>query len=144
MFFSWLIRYGHVAAATLWVGGYALLAFVIIPLIGKGASEVLTRLAVTTLRVLTYTGTLTMGFGLILITRTRGFPHLFGSAWGSLIITGFVIALMLLGLGDGALRPAILAIPGTGDNTRARRFAIIGFVLVVLAVGVMTAAPLVV
>src|SRR5690348_8639096 len=105
MFVSWLIRYGHVLGAAIWVGGYALLAFVIIPLIGKGANEILVRLVITTIRFLTYTGTLTMGFGLVLITRTRGFANLFGSAWGSLIITGFVIAIVLLGIGDGALRP---------------------------------------
>ena len=89
------------------VGGYALLAYCIVPLIGKGASEILVRVAITTVRVLTYTGTLTMGFGLVLITRTNGFANLFGTVWGSLIITGFVITIVLLGIGDGALRPAM-------------------------------------
>ena len=141
-FVSWLIRYGHVLGAAIWVGGYALLVFVIIPLLGKGANEILVRLAITTVRVLTYTGTLTMGFGIVLITRTRGFSNLFGSAWGALIITGFVIALALLGIGDGALRPAILRISKAGDAP-ARRWAIAGFVLTVLAVGVMTGATFV-
>lgn len=139
---SWLVRYGHVLAATMWVGGYALLAFFIVPQIEKGESEALIRLAITIVRVLTYTGTLTMGFGLVLITRTNGFANLFGSAWGGLIITGFVIAIVLLGIGDGALRPAILRIKKTGDGP-ARRWAIIGFVLTVLAVGVMTGATFV-
>lgn len=142
MFISWLIRYGHVLGAAIWVGGYALLAFVIAPLLGNGANEILVRLAVTTVRVLTYTGTLTMGFGIVLITRTNGFANLFGSAWGSLIITGFVIAMALLGIGDGALRPAILRSSKIG-NASARRWAIIGFVLTVLAVGVMTGATFV-
>ncbi len=83
-----------------------------------------------------------MGFGIVLITRTNGFAHLFGSAWGSLIITGFVIAIALLGIGDGALRPAILRISKTG-NAPARNFAIAGFALSVLAVGVMTGATFV-
>jgi uncharacterized membrane protein len=81
MFISWLIRYGHILGAAMWVGGYALLAFFIIPLLEKGLNETLMRLAITTVRVLTYTGTLTMGFGLVLITRTNGFANLFGSAW---------------------------------------------------------------
>ena len=141
---SWLIRYGHVLCAAMWIGGYALLAFLIIPLIGKekGESELLVRLAISTVRFLTYVGTLTMGFGIVLITRTNGFADLFRSTWGSFIITGFVIAIVLLGIGDGALRPAILRIKKTGD-TSARRWAIIGFILTVLAVGVMTGATFV-
>ena len=142
LFVSWLIRYGHVLGAAIWVGGYALLAFVIVPLIKKGESEALVQLAITTVRLLTYTGTLTMGFGIVLITRTRGFANLFGSAWGGLIITAFVIAIVLLGIGDGVLRPAILRIKSRGD-ARARRWAIIGFVLTVFAVGVMTGATFV-
>ena len=139
---SWLIRYGHVLGAALWVGGYALLAFFIIPLLGNEPNEILLRLALTTIRVLTYTGTLTMGFGFVLITRTNGFAHLFGSAWGSLIIAGIVIAFALLGIGDGALRPAIRSIRKTG-NVRVRRWAIAGFILTVLAVGMMTGATFV-
>jgi hypothetical protein len=83
-----------------------------------------------------------MGFGLVLITRTNGFANLFGSAWESFIITGIVIAMVFLGIGDGALRPAILRISKMGDAP-ARRWAIIGFVLTVLAVGVMTGATFV-
>lgn len=139
---SWLIRYGHILGATLWVGGYALLAFFIIPLLGKEPNETLIRLALTTIRVLTYTGTLMMGFGLVLITRTNGFARLFGSAWGSLIIAGFVIAITLLGIGDGALRPAIRSISKMGD-VPARRWALAGFILSVLAVGAMTGATFV-
>ncbi|MGI9059714.1 MAG: hypothetical protein ACR2H5_14160 [Ktedonobacteraceae bacterium] len=142
IFISWLIRYGHILGAAIWVGGYALLAFFIIPLLGKGPNETLIRLAITTVRVLTYAGTFTMGFGLVLITRTNGFANLFGSAWGGLIITGFVITIVLLGIGDGALRPAILRSSKTG-NAPARRWAIAGFVLTVLAVGVMTGATFV-
>jgi hypothetical protein len=57
-------------------------------------------------------------------------------------IAGFVIAIVLLGIGDGALRPAILRIRKTGDAS-ARCWAIAGFVLTVLAVGVMTGATFV-
>ncbi|GHO97877.1 hypothetical protein KSF_079250 [Reticulibacter mediterranei] len=137
---SWLIRYGHVLAATAWVGGYVLLAFFIIPCIQKGEkNEALVNLTVVIVRILTYTGTLTMGFGLVLITRTRGFANLFTGAWGAFIITGFVIALVLLGIGDGMLRPALLKIEQVG-NGPARRWATIGAALTVLAVGIMTGA----
>jgi putative copper export protein len=136
---TWIIRYGHVLGATVWVGGYALLAFLIIPILGKGASETLIQLAVNAVRFLTYAGTLTIAFGIVLITRTNGFGHLFGSAWGMLIITAFVLAIILLGIGDGALRPAIRNAK-THGNARARFWATIGFILTVLAIGVMTGA----
>ena len=79
---SWIIRYGHVLGAATWVGGYALLAFLIVPMLGKGASETLVRLAIVAVRFLTYAGTLTIAFGVILITRTNCFGQLLGSAWG--------------------------------------------------------------
>lgn len=136
---SWLIRYGHVLGATMWVGGYALMAFFIIPLIEQGDREKLIPFAINIVRFLTYTGTLTMGFGIVLITRTNGFGDLFGSAWGACIITAFLIAVALPGIGDGALRPAIRRMKTEG-GAAARRWAIIGFALTVLAVGVMTGA----
>ncbi len=136
---AWIIRYGHVLGAATWVGGYALLAFLIVPLLGKDASETLVSLAIAAVRFLTYAGTLTIAFGLVLITRTNGFDHLIGSAWGSLIIVGIVIAVALLGIGDGALRPAIRKSTVIG-NASARRWAIIGFILTVLAIGIMTGA----
>ncbi len=136
---AWIIRYGHVLSAAVWVGGYTLLAFLVVPLLGKGASETLVQLSITAVRFLTYAGTLTIAFGLVLITRTNGFDHLFGSAWGSLVLVAIVIAIILLGIGDGALRPAIRKSAVIG-NARARRWAIIGFLLTVVAVGVMTGA----
>ncbi len=136
---AWIIRYGHVLGAAVWVGGYALLAFLVVPLLGREASETLVRLASSAVRFLTYAGTLTIAFGLVLITRTRGFDRLFGTTWGSLVLVAIVIAIVLLGIGDGALRPAIRKSPTTG-NARARRWATIGFLLTVVAVGVMTGA----
>lgn len=140
---SWLVRYGHVLGAALWVGGYAVLAFFIIPLINKLQDEALIRRAIAIERGLTYAGTFTMIFGIILITRTRGFGNLFGSIWGTLIITAFVIAFVLLGVGDSGLRPALKRIKEKGI-VPARRWAIIGFILSVLAVGVMTGATYVI
>jgi len=50
-----------------------------------------------------------------------------------------VIALVLLGIGDGALRPALRKIEQVG-NGPARRWATIGAALTVLAVGIMVCA----
>jgi hypothetical protein len=138
---TWLIRYGHVLAGALWLGGYVLLALIILPLLAKHRTEVLENLAITTVRVMTYAGTATIAFGLVLITRTRGFQNVtaFGE-WGMIIVSCIVIAVALLGLGDGALRPAILKLTQTGNSKPAQRFALIGFILSVISMGLMTRA----
>lgn len=144
MFFviiTWLIRYGHVLGGGLWVGGYALLAVVIIPFMEKQGNNNLVPMAIKSIRWLTYTGTATIVFGLLLITRTRGFAALIGgSEWGGIVITCIVIAVALLGLSDGALRPALRHLAETGDGRRARRLAWLGFILTVIAIGLMTRA----
>ena len=118
----WLVRYGHVLAGALWVGGYALLALVIVPLLagGNAANELLQRLAATVVRVLTYAGVATIFFGIVLITRTRGFANLFSGEWGAIVIACFVIAIALLGIGDSGLRPALRSLAATGDGRAAR------------------------
>lgn len=141
---TWLIRYGHVLSATCWVGGYALLALVIIPVLKKGPNKLLTQMAITVVRVLTYTGTLTIGFGLVLVMYTRGYANLLHSKWGMLVLGGIVIAVVLLGIGDGALRPAIKRLPTSGDARKALLWAGVGFALTVIAIGLMTAAVYVV
>ncbi len=138
VFLTWLIRWGHVVFAAAWVGGYAMLALAILPRIEKGASESLVSLSIATVRLLTYTGTLTLTFGIVLITRTRSFSNIFGTTWGTLVLIAFVIAIVLLGIGDGALRPAILRRARTGEAP-ARTWAIVGLILTVIAVAVMTA-----
>jgi hypothetical protein len=138
---TWLVHYGHVVGAGLWLGGYALLALVIIPLMARETNKILLPMAMTTVRVLTYAGVATILFGLILITRTRGFGAMvnFGE-WGGIIVSCIVIAVALMGIGDGALRPALRRLAETGDSRPARRFAWIGFILTILAIGLMTRA----
>ncbi|MDP9373266.1 MAG: hypothetical protein M3Q65_12600 [Chloroflexota bacterium] len=137
---TWLIRYGHVLGGATWVGGYALLALVIVPLLEREPSAALGRLAIAAVRVLTYAGTLTIGFGLALITRTRGFANLLGGEWGALVLASAATAVALLGIGDGALRPALRRLTAGGDAAGARRWAIVGLALTVLAIGMMTRA----
>lgn len=138
---TWLIRFGHVLGGGLWVGGYALLALVIIPLLKKEPNSILLPVATLTVRLLTYAGVATIIFGLILITQTRGFAALSsGGEWGGIVVACIVIALALLGIGDGALRPALRHLAETGDSRRARRLAWTGFILTILAIGFMTRA----
>lgn len=138
---TWLVRYGHVAAGALWLGGYLVLAFLLVPALAKRDEEgVLERLTLTTVRVLSYTGTATIFFGLLLVPRTRGYESLLGGEWGGIMVSCIVIAVALLGLGDSALRPALRRLKETRDVRPARRLALLGFALSVLAVGLMTRA----
>ena len=136
---TWLVRYAHVVGGALWLGGYAVLTFLLIPALAKGEQR-LESLAETTVRILTYSGTLTIIFGLFLVTRTRGFERVSQGEWGAIIVACFVLAIALLGLGDGALRPALRRIKETNDVRPARRYALLGFALTLLAVGLMTHA----
>ncbi len=137
---SWLVRYGHVLGAAVWTGGYAALALVIVPLMEKGANEAIGRLAVATVRVGTYAGTLVIGFGVVLIARTNGYDHLLGTAWGALVLASAATAVVLFGIGDGALRPALVRLAAGGDGRAARRWSLVGLALTVLAIGMMTGA----
>jgi hypothetical protein len=137
---TWLIRYGHVLGGAVWLGGYALLALVIIPVMRRGTNAALDQIALTAVRVLTYAGMLTMFFGFVLITRTRGTASMFTGEWGLLIGISVVLAVALLGVGDGALRPALRHLSATGDGAAAQRYAVVGLALTVLAIGVMTRA----
>lgn len=60
------------------------------------------------------------------------------------MLGAIVIAVALLGIGDGALRPAIKRLPTGGDARKALLWARAGFALTVIAVGLMTAAVYVV
>lgn len=137
---TWLIRYGHVLGGAFWVGGYALLALVVIPLMRKSASEALLQVTLAAIRALTYAGTVTIFFGVVLITRSRGTAALLRGEWGALIIASLVIAVVLLGIGDGALRPAVRRMAVGDDGRAAQRYALIGLALTVLAIGLMTRA----
>lgn len=138
---TWLIRYGHVLGGGVWLGGYALLAIVLIPFLAKERNSTLLQLTTAAVRVVSFSGTATILFGLLLITRTRGFATITsGGEWGGIIISCIIIAVALMGIGDGALRPALRQLVETGDSRKARRFAWIGFILSILAIGLMTRA----
>lgn len=137
---TWLIRYGHVVGGALWLGGYLILTFLLIPVLAKGSTSQLAQLTETLVRVLTYSGMATIFFGLVLVTRTRGFDNLPQGEWGKIIIACIVIAVALLGIGDGLLRPALRRIKETKNVRPALRFSLLGFVLTAVAVLLMTRA----
>ena len=137
---TWLVRYGHLLTGAVWCGGYACLALVLVPVLERERHPALDRLALTVTRLLTYAGTLTLVFGLLLVARTRGFESLFGGEWGGIVCASFLTAIVLLGIGDGALRPALRRVAAGGEGRPARRWAITGFALTALAIAMMTRA----
>lgn len=138
---TWLIRYGHVLAAAIWVGGYAALTLILIPRLAKAPNETLLGITIATMRLLSYTGTATIVFGLVLVTRTRGYATILrGGEWGGIVIACLIIAVALLGMGDSALRPALIQLAAGTGGQRAQRLAWFGFILTILAIGLMTRA----
>lgn len=138
---AWLARYGHVAAAALWFSSYAGLVLVLMPLVRRAPTVEVLRTTLTAVRVGTYAGTATIIFGVLLVTRTRGFASLTpGGEWGLIILMCIVLAVLLLGIGDGALRPALRRVAAGGSPKAAERWIGVGFVIVILAIGLMTRA----
>ena len=141
MVVTWLVRYGHVLSGAIWVGGFALLAMILIPALQRQATELLVGLTIAVVRLLSYAGSATILFGLLLITRTRSFTTVFsGGEWGGIIVSCFVIALALLGISDGLVRPALKQAAKAGALRRAQRWAWVMLMLSILAIGLMTRA----
>src|SRR4051812_19943766 len=104
---AWLVRSIHVLGAAFWLGGYAIVLVVIVPHLARERAESIRQLAIGAVRVLSISGTITILAGLVLIWRTRGYGFLFAGEWGGIVITCFVLAFALMGIGDSGLRPAI-------------------------------------
>ena len=142
---TWLVRYAHVMGAAFWVGGYLVMAFVIVPRLAHDPSESLKRAALLATRVLSYSGALTIVAGLVLIARTRGYGQLLAGEWGGIVISSAILGLAMMAIGDGALRPALRRIepgaPGWEKHAAAaRRWAIVALIAGILAIGFMTRA----
>ncbi|HYI14837.1 MAG TPA: hypothetical protein VEX37_05575 [Thermomicrobiales bacterium] len=137
---TWLVRYGHVAFAAAWLGGYLGLALWVVPLLERERNAALGQIAIGAARVISAVGTITILFGALLIWRTRGYGNLFDGEWGMIVISSIVVAIALMGISDGALRPALRRLIDTGDGSGARRWTFVGLGLTVLAIGLMTRA----
>jgi lysylphosphatidylglycerol synthetase-like protein (DUF2156 family) len=137
---TWALRWGHVLGGALWLGGYAFIFLGLLPLMRHKHTPQFAELGHTVTRTMTYSGMATIFFGLMLVTRTRGFASIGRGEWGWIIVVCIVIAIALLGIGDGMLRPALRRYVADGTVDRVRSGALIGFVLSVLAIGLMTRA----
>ena len=52
--------------------------------------------------------------------HARGYGNLLRGEWGMLIGLSFLVAVALLGIGDGALRPALRRLASGGDGRAVR------------------------
>lgn len=140
---TWLVRFLHVLGAAFWVGGYAVMALVIVPLLRDGAHEPVRRAALTTTRVLSFSGALTILTGALLVARSRGYDFVLrGGEWGGIVIIAAVLAVALMAIGDAGLRPALRRLdPGAAGSTAvAQRWAVAGLVVGLAALAMMTRA----
>lgn len=139
---TWLVRFLHVLGAAFWVGGYAVMALVVIPLLADGQHEPIRRVALGATRVLSFSGTLTILAGAFLVARTRGYGRLLGGEWGAIVIACAVLAFALMAIGDAGLRPALRRLgPDAGGSVAvAQRWAVAGLLLGVVALAFMTRA----
>ncbi|MGE3269658.1 MAG: hypothetical protein AB7P40_12985, partial [Chloroflexota bacterium] len=107
---TWVVRTLHVLGAAVWLGGYAIMLLVIVPFLARERHEAVRQLAVTAARVISLAGALTIVAGLALIWRSRGYAYLFSGRigeWAGIVVTCFVLAFALMGVGDNGLRPAL-------------------------------------
>lgn len=139
---TWAVRSLHVLGAALWLSGYAIMLFVVVPYLAHERGEAVKRLGLAFARFLSIAGTLTIVAGLVLIWRTRGYGFLLAGEWGGIVITSFVLAFALMGIGDSGMRPAIRRLdPGKPETAGAvRRWAMIGLGVAVLILFLMTRA----
>ena len=139
---NWLVRALHILGSACWLGGYALMLFVIVPALAREPNESIRRLAITATRVLSMAGGLTVLAGLALIWRTRGYAFLLAGEWGGIVISSFVLAIVMGAIGDALLRPAIRRLDPARPGTLAavRRWTLAGLLVGVLILLLMTRA----
>jgi hypothetical protein len=138
---NWLVRWVHVAAAGGWIGGYAVIALVIVPWLAKRPDPAAAAMAITCMRFLSWTGTFAMLFGLILIARTRGYASLLLGEWGAVVLLSTLITVAILAIGDSLLRPALRRLGDGGEAGPAQRWSAVALALTIIAVALMTRAP---
>jgi putative copper export protein len=140
---TWAVRSLHVLGAAIWLGGYAVMLLVIVPYLTRERNETVRQLGMATARVISFAGGLTILAGLTLIWRSRGYSSLLlAGEWGGIVISSFIVAIAMMGVGDSGLRPALRRLTPDDPATvgPVRRWAAVGLALGVLAVLLMTRA----
>jgi putative copper export protein len=140
---TWAVRSAHVLGAAFWLGGYAVMLLVFVPFLARDRNETVRQLALATSRIISFSGALTIVAGLVLIWRTRGYSFiLLGGEWGGIVVSCFVLAFAMMGVGDNGLRPALRRLDPDSPASvgPVRRWAMIGLGLGIAALLMMTRA----
>lgn len=139
---TWIVRSAHVLGAAVWLGGYTVMLLVIVPYLTRERNETVRQLGLATARVISFAGGLTIVAGLTLIWRSRGYSSLLLGEWGGIVISSFIVAFAMMGVGDSLLRPALrrLSPDDPASVGPVRRWAAVGLALGMLAVLLMTRA----
>lgn len=139
---DWLVRFLHVAGAAAWVGGYAMLVFAFLPKLEAG-QERLQAGIMRAIRTISFAGTWTVLTGLALISYTRGWASFGKGEWGGMVAGSLILAIALMGISDGALRPAVRKLSPNNPQSlqKAKRWAVVSLVLGILLIAIMTRMP---
>lgn len=140
---TWGVRSAHVLGAAFWLGGYAIMLLVFVPFLARDRNETVRQLALATARIISFSGALTIVAGLVLIWRTRGYSFiLLGGEWRGIVVSCFVLAFAMMGVGDNGLRPALRRLdPDLPASVGpVRRWAMVGLGLGIAALLMMTRA----
>jgi putative copper export protein len=135
---TWFVRFLHVLAGATWVGGFAMLALLLVPALKRDDPRRVAVLVLPVVRFLTVAGVATLIFGLLLIDRTRGFGRVGRGEWGQIMVLSVVIWLVMMSISDNALRPRLRRIAETGEVCTVQRWALAGLALGIVMIGLMT------
>src|SRR4051794_32274171 len=78
---AWLARWVHISSAAFWVGGFAVRALVIVPYLLRAPNAAVNDVAIRLVRVLSFSGLVTLLSGFALVYLTRGFGSILRGEW---------------------------------------------------------------
>lgn len=134
--FRGLVQWLHVLCGVMWLGGGFYTILVQMPAVGAAPPQargpVMGQIIPKQLNYLLRLGEITILTGILNIFasgRAREIEQYFGDRWSAAIILGALMAIVLLGLGHGVIKPAARRMlelgprAGSGDTTAAAQIA---------------------
>ena len=157
--FRGLVQWLHVLCGLMWLGGGFYTVLVQMPAVAvappQARGPVVAQIVPRQLNYLLRLGEITILTGILNVFasgRAREIEQYFGDRWSAAIILGALMAIVLLGLGHGVIKPAARRLlelgprAGSGDTTAAAEIATlterltrIGYAQIVLGVLIIAA-----
>ena len=124
--FRIVVQFMHVFSGVLWLGGGLYTVFVQTPALMSvppaARGPVLAKLAPRQVTYLLRLGEITIALGILNFFATgrgRELENLFGSRWAMAIVVGATLAIVLLGIGHGILKPSVMRLLELGPKAGA-------------------------